>query len=142
MLKLDLASESVLEPTATEDEMQAGAAMPEHEESLPAAMTVAMPAARRLSTAAFLELASQGEAKSELPPTREELMGFSNPGVEDGDIPARAGVAPAPGGCRPNQIRRCIQLRLIRLSDVGLGRVIGGFDQPDRHVLFDAQHRR
>ena len=43
----------MLDPTEIQVEMQPGALIPEHELSLPVAMALAIPAARRLSMAAL-----------------------------------------------------------------------------------------
>ena len=57
----------VVDPTLMADEMQAGDASPVGEPSLPAATTVAIPAARRVSMIAFSGSLSQ-EAVNEPPP--------------------------------------------------------------------------
>ena len=56
-------------PTLTADEMHAGALRPTVEPPLPAAMTVAMPAARRLSMIGLCGRVSQFEVKTCVVPT-------------------------------------------------------------------------
>ena len=60
--KLDTVSDLVVEPTLIAVEMQAGAPMAEVRLSLPDAITVAIPAERRRSIAAFAGWSSQADA--------------------------------------------------------------------------------